>query len=109
MGMEKKQERAYSCHYTPTPCFGNAVKTYFLQIACDKIQVRLQDSDEEKKTETVLEQPYDKIEAETDDIEEIPIADYMEEIPICEVSLGSHDEKLAEPGPSGTAKRMRMH
>jgi hypothetical protein len=77
--------------------------------ACDNIQVLLQDSDEEEETETVLEQPYDKIEAEADDIGEIPIADYMEEIPICEVSLGSHDEKLAEPGPSGTAKPMRMH
>ncbi|KMQ85933.1 hypothetical protein RF55_15251 [Lasius niger] len=68
--------------------------------ACDNIQDRLQDSDKEEETETVLEQPYDKIEAEADDIEEIPI---------CEVSLGSHDEKLAEPGPSGTAKPMRMH
>lgn len=77
--------------------------------AYDNIEVRLQDSDEEKERETVLEQLYDKIEAEADYIENILIVDYMEKIPICEISLGPHDEKLAEPRLSGTAKRMRMH
>jgi hypothetical protein len=32
MGMEKKQERANSCHHTRAPSSGKLVKTYFLQM-----------------------------------------------------------------------------
>lgn len=77
---------------------------------CDNSENPLPDSDEEEESETVFQQIYDEIEDEGDDIEEDnPIADNVEELPIREVLLGSVDEELPKPGPSGIAKRRRMH
>ncbi|XP_023310831.1 uncharacterized protein LOC111691767 [Anoplophora glabripennis] len=53
---------------------------------------------------------FDEIEEEGDEVEEEnPIADNLEELHIHEVLFSFEDEELAKPGPSGIAKRRRMH
>ncbi|KAH0818550.1 hypothetical protein GEV33_004241 [Tenebrio molitor] len=58
---------------------------------CDNSQVASQDSDEEEQTETIFEQTYDEIENEEDcDENDNPIADDVEEISVCDVSIAPH-------------------
>jgi hypothetical protein len=60
--------------------------------------------------ETIFEQTYDEIENEEDcDETDNPIVDDVEEISVCDVSIGTKDNELATPGPSRTSKRRRMH
>lgn len=103
---KKGCERACGCRKAGLKC---SVICTNCSGTCDNSQVPSQDSDEEEETETVLEQTYDEIEDEEDCNEtDNPIADDVEEISICDVSIGTEDDELATPGPSRTAKRRRM-
>ena len=77
---------------------------------CNNSNVDLQESDEEVDTETVSQQTFDEIEEEGDEVEEDnTIAENLEQLSIHEVLLSPEDQELAKPGPSGIAKRRRMH
>lgn len=59
--------------------------------------------------ENILEQTYDEIENKEDcDETDDPIVDIVVEISICDVSIGTKDDKLAIPSQSRTAKRRKM-
>ena len=94
------EQNSEECQFICANCHGT----------CNNSDVDPQESDEDEDTETVSQQTFDEIEEKGDEVEEDnPIGEDFEQLPIHEVLLSPEDQELAKPGPSGIAKRRRMH